>query len=124
MPELDDTESRENHPEKDPMGSFSNPFGAARAGFDNRCRIKRVQGLRACGVIRGTISDCIVPTLLTLTKRAVLVKGPLICINRVPRMAKVNILRYAHLLNQFRVNKGQTHVEYHVYRIASPYLPR
>ena len=33
-------------------------------------------------------------------------------------MAKVNILRYAHLLHIFRVNKGHTHsftVSYHPY---------
>ena len=33
-------------------------------------------------------------------------------------MAKVNILRYVHLLNQFRVNKGCTHVQYFVYCIT------
>ena len=27
---------RHSHSEKDLMGSFSNPFGAVRAGFDNR----------------------------------------------------------------------------------------
>ena len=45
------------------MGSFSNPFGAVRAVFNNRCQIKRVQGVRVCAVIRETISDCIILTV-------------------------------------------------------------
>ena len=73
-------EYRESHPEKDLMGSFSNPFGAVRAGFDNRCLIKRVQEVRACVVIQGTISDCIIATLPAFTERAALVKGRVICI--------------------------------------------
>ena len=68
------------HPEKDLMGLFSSPFRAVRAGFDNRCRIKRVQGVRECVVIGETISDCIIPILPAFTERAALVKGRVICI--------------------------------------------
>ena len=54
-------ESRsQKHSEKDLLGSFSNPFGAVMAGFDNRCRVKRVQGIRACVAMQSNISDRII----------------------------------------------------------------
>ena len=109
----------QSHPEKDLMGSFSNPFGGIRAGFDNRCQMKRVQGVHVCVVIHSTILDCIIPTLLAFTQCAVLVKGPLICIWSLLTMAKLNIFCYAPLLNQFRVNKGYTHSQYFVYGTVS-----
>ena len=87
---------RHRHSEKDPMGSFSNPFGAVRAGFDNRCRIKRVQGVR----VRSDHTDI---TCIYRTCRDS--EGSY---NMVPKMAKVNIFCYTHLLNRFRVNKGYT----------------
>ena len=71
----------QSHPEKDLMGSFSNPFGAVMAGFDNNCcRVKRVQGVRACVAMKRTISDRIIPSLLSFTQRAGLVKSHVICI--------------------------------------------
>ena len=73
--------SVQSHSEKDLMGSFSNPFGAVMAGFDNYCcRVKRVQGVRTYVAVKSTISDRIIPTLLSFTERAALVKGHVICI--------------------------------------------
>ena len=46
----------------------------------------------------------------------------LINMHRVPIMAKVIILCYAHLLNCFRVNKGHICVQYFVYCVASSLL--
>ena len=57
------------------MKSFSNPFGVVRAGFD-----KRVQGVYACVVIQGTVSEYIIATLPAFTGRAVLVNGRVLCI--------------------------------------------
>ena len=91
------------------MGSFSNPFGAVRIGFDNQCRIKRVQGVRACVVVRGTISLCqavsdrTIPTDITCIHRTCHISEGLCNMSRVPTMAKGNIVCYAHLLNRFRV---------------------
>ena len=66
--------------EKDLMGSFSNLIGAVMARFGNCCRVKRVQGVRVCVATKISISDRIIPTLLSFTERAALVKGHVICI--------------------------------------------
>ena len=78
----------QSHPEKDLMESFSNPF-----------RVKRVQEVRACVTMKCTISDRIIPTILSFAECAALVKDHVIHMRRVPTMAKVNIFYDVHLLN-------------------------
>ena len=62
------------------------------AGFDNQCRVKRVQGVCAFVAMKSTISDYIIPTLLSFIERAALVKGRVICIGSLQWLRSISFV--------------------------------
>jgi len=105
------------------LGCLCDPSGPSGQGSTIEVESSEVRVARVYS-IRSTISDRIIATLPALTTRAALVKcrrnAPIVY--KVSTMAKVIVLRYAHLLNWFRVSKGYTHAQYFFYCISSSLL--
>ena len=77
------------------------------AGFDNQCRVKRVQRVCARVAMKSTISDGII----SIIYRTCHLSKKLCNIHRAPTIAKINMLYYVYLLNRFRDNTGYTHLQ-------------